>query len=104
MLRLDPLASDPDDALSAGPLDRLSSPSEDPAEASLAAERGGQLRHALLAMAEPYREVVLLRFFGELSLAEIAAQTGRPIPTIKTQLRRGLLRLRLDVTKDGFER
>ena len=55
-------------------------------------------------MAEPYREVVLLRFFGELCLAEIAAQTGRPIPTVKTQLRRGLVRLRVAVAKHGFER
>jgi RNA polymerase sigma-70 factor (ECF subfamily) len=46
------------------------------------------------ALDEPYREVVALRFFADLSLAEIAAVTGRPVATIKTHLRRGLLRLR----------
>jgi RNA polymerase sigma-70 factor (ECF subfamily) len=40
---------------------------------------------------------VALRFFGDLSLDEIAAQTGRPIGTVKTHLRRGLLRLRAAV-------
>ena len=43
---------------------------------------------------EPYREVVALRFFGDLSLAEIAAVSGRPLGTVKTHLRRGLGRLR----------
>ena len=41
-------------------------------------------------MPEPYREVVTLRFFGELSLEEIARETGRPLNTVKTHLHRGL--------------
>ena len=56
--------------------------------------RSATIRAALAKLEEPYRETVSLRFFGELSLAEIAAETGRPIPTVKTHLRRGLLRLR----------
>ena len=36
----------------------------------------------------------MLRFFAELSLAEIAAETDRPIGTVKTHLFRGLARLR----------
>ena len=44
-----------------------------------------------------YREVIALRFFGELSLDEIATQTGRPLGTVKTHLRRGLIRLRAAV-------
>jgi len=66
----------------------------DPAAAMLRAERDGDVRRALAGLDEPYRETVSLRFFGELTLAEIAAETGRPIPTVKTHLRRGLLRLR----------
>jgi RNA polymerase sigma-70 factor, ECF subfamily len=46
------------------------------------------------ALPEPYREVVTLRFFGELSLADIATTTGRPTGTIKAQLHRGIERLR----------
>jgi RNA polymerase sigma-70 factor (ECF subfamily) len=61
------------------------------------AERGEaahEVRLAVAALEEPYREVVALRFFGDRSLAEIAEITGRPIGTVKTHLRRGLLRLR----------
>lgn len=66
----------------------------DPAITSLRAERAAGIRAAVSRLDEPYREVIALRFFGELSLDEIAAQTGRPLGTVKTHLRRGLLRLR----------
>jgi RNA polymerase sigma-70 factor (ECF subfamily) len=46
------------------------------------------------ALDEPYREVVALRFFADMSLAEVAETTGRPLNTVKTHLRRGLERLR----------
>ncbi len=66
----------------------------DPAQISLRAERAEELRGAVARLDEPYRETVMLRFFGELSLAEIAAETQRPIGTVKTHLFRGLIRLR----------
>jgi RNA polymerase sigma-70 factor, ECF subfamily len=66
----------------------------DPASIALRAERASDLRLAVAALPEPYREVVSLRFFGELSLEEIGRQTERPLGTVKTHLRRGLLRLR----------
>ena len=63
------------------------------------AERATELRAAVTALPEPYREVVALRFFGEATLDEIARQTGRPLGTVKTHLRRGLERLRNDVER-----
>lgn len=69
-----------------------------PEQAVLRAERAAATRRALAGLDEPYREVVALRFFGERSLEEIATLTGRPLGTVKTHLRRGLLRLR-----DGIE-
>lgn len=69
-------------------------PRTDPALLAVRAERDAALRIAVATLPEPYREVVTLRFFGELSLEEIARQTDRPLATIKTHLRRGLLRLR----------
>ena len=66
----------------------------DPASIALKAERAADLRTAVASLPEPYREVVSLRFFGELSLEEIGRQTERPLGTVKTHLRRGLLRLR----------
>jgi len=64
---------------------------------ALRAERATEVRAAVARLDEPYREVVALRFFGDLSLDEIAVQTGRPLGTVKTHLRRGLIRLRSSV-------
>lgn len=77
-----------------------SAPLTDPAVLSMRAERATELRAAVTALPEPYREVVALRFFGEASLEEIARQTGRPLGTVKTHLHRGLARLRSDVQRD----
>lgn len=79
-----------DDAVAASLIDPV-----DPAREALAAERSEAVRHAVAALPEPYREVVTLRFFGELSVAAIASATQRPEGTIKAQLHRGLERLRL---------
>lgn len=79
----------------------VSGPHADPAVVALRSERMNELRSAVAALPEPYREIVTLRFFGDLSLDEIARQTDRPLPTVKTQLRRGLLRLRTSVDPGG---
>ena len=71
----------------------LADPSGDPT-ASWSPPRRSEVRSAVAALPDPYRETVALRFFGELSLAEIAEATGRPLNTVKTHLRRGLDRLR----------
>lgn len=78
--------------------------SNDPAVLSLRAERADALRLAVARLDEPYRETVMLRFYGELSLAEIAAQTGRPIGTVKTHLFRGLAKLRAITASEGIDR
>jgi RNA polymerase sigma-70 factor (ECF subfamily) len=59
------------------------------------------VRAAVARLDEPYREVVALRFFADLSLAEIAAETGRPLGTVKTHLRRGLARVRRSLEGEG---
>ena len=66
----------------------------DPTRVVVDLEERGEVRRAVAELPEPYREVVALRFFGELSLAEVADATGRPVNTVKTHLRRGLERLR----------
>lgn len=60
----------------------------------IAAEEQAEVRRAIQALPDPYREVVALRFLGDRSLADIAAVTGRPEATVKTHLYRGLERLR----------
>lgn len=80
--------------LDAIPEPRIADASEEPARVLVADEDRSAVRQAVVQLPEPYREVVALRFFGDLSLAEIADATGRPINTVKTHLRRGLERLR----------
>jgi RNA polymerase sigma-70 factor (ECF subfamily) len=76
----------------------------EPTRVVAASELRGELRDAVEALPDPYREVVALRFFAELSLAEVAEATGRPINTVKTHLRRGLERLRPMLGADGADR
>jgi len=73
----------------------------DPAHLAVRAERAAAIRTAVAGLEEPYREVVILRFFSELSLAEIAVQADRPLGTVKTHLRRGLERLRRSLESQG---
>lgn len=68
--------------------------STQPEHEAIRAERLHATRRAVADLDEPYRETVSLRFFGERSLEEISAITGRPLNTVKTHLRRGLLRLK----------
>jgi RNA polymerase sigma-70 factor (ECF subfamily) len=53
---------------------------------------------AVTGLPEPYRTTVLLRYFEELSLDEVAARMGVPLETVRTRLRRAhaLLRDALD--------
>lgn len=76
-------------------------PRTQPEHLALRAEQASATRRAVADLDEPYREVVALRFFGERSLEEIAVLTGRPLNTVKTHLRRGLLRLRDRVDSGG---
>lgn len=79
----------------------FANPRHQPEHVAMRAEHASATRRAVAALDEPYREVVTLRFFGERSLEEIATLTGRPLGTVKTHLRRGLLRLRGQVDPGG---
>lgn len=72
----------------------------DPQLLTLRSEQAVTIREAVTGLGEPYRETVALRFFADLSLTEIARETGRPLGTVKTHLHRGLQRLR-DALGDG---
>lgn len=86
-------------AINAASIDASSS--TDPMLLTMRSERATAVRREVARLAEPYRETVSLRFFGELSLDEIARQTGRPLRTVKTHLHRGLLRLRESLDQGG---
>lgn len=60
----------------------------------------------LLALDEPYRTTLLLRYYEDLSAADIARRVGVPAATVRSQLKRGLeaLRARLDQKRGGDRR
>ena len=62
--------------------------------AALSSEERTQVRAALRELSEAERKAVTLSFFDGLSHAEIAARLGEPLGTVKTRIRRALLRMR----------
>ena len=58
------------------------------------------LLHASLAsLREPYRTVLTLRFLEELGVDEVARRVGRSRGTVRSQVRRGLAELRLELDR-----
>jgi RNA polymerase sigma-70 factor (ECF subfamily) len=95
---------DPTGAEEAGTSALVDRTASDPAVLALRAERSAGIRAAVERLDDPYRETVALRFFAELSLAEIATATGRPLNTVKTHLHRGLQKLRTNFDEPGPDR
>jgi RNA polymerase sigma-70 factor (ECF subfamily) len=86
------------------PEPRLADSSTEPTRVVTQMESRREVREAVAELPDPYREVVALRFFADLSLAEVAEATGRPLNTVKTHLRRGLERLRPALGTGGMDR
>ncbi len=73
-----------------------------PAEAREASER---LNKAIARLDENTRQMVLLRYFGQLSFREVAELTGSPIGTVLARVHRGMRQLReLMGADDGTDR
>ncbi|MFN3241146.1 MAG: sigma-70 family RNA polymerase sigma factor [Planctomycetota bacterium] len=71
-------------------------PDEAPSALTAAArlEAIDRLHASLRSLADPYREVLLLRYFEGQTPQQIATQRGEPLATVKSRLRRGLEQLR----------
>ncbi|TMC86549.1 MAG: hypothetical protein E6J06_00450 [Chloroflexi bacterium] len=55
---------------------------------------GEDLRVALRRLAPEHREVIVLRYFLDLPLGEVAAIAGIPVGTVKSRINRGLAAMR----------
>ncbi len=66
----------------------------DPLEQFQSREDCAEVGEVLLKLEPAYREVLVLRFYEELSLDEIASMTKAPLSTVKSRLYRGLSALR----------
>lgn len=67
---------------------------EDIADLAARADLHRRVVEAVVALDEPCRGTLLLRFFEGLPVAEVAVRTGVPLETCRARLRRGIVRLR----------
>jgi RNA polymerase sigma factor (sigma-70 family) len=72
----------------------LADPTAAPDAESVAREDRARIRAAVATLPKLYRVVIVLRYFNELSIDEIAHVTGRPTSTVGVQLLRGRALLR----------
>lgn len=89
-------------AAAADPVD----PIESPEQLVARAQAQQSLASLVVALAEPYRATVLLRFYEGLSAADIAARQGVPAGTVRWRLKTALAQLRteLDRSRNGDRR
>lgn len=69
----------------------------DPGELLEAREQGSALRAALAVLTPDERQVVQAAFFLGLTHAEVAERMSEPLGTVKTRIRSGLRRLRVEL-------
>jgi RNA polymerase sigma-70 factor (ECF subfamily) len=69
-------------------------PPQDPVERIDAAQRRRILEAAIRRLPSRQREVVSLRYFGELRLDEISAALRCPLGTVKSNLHKGVMALK----------
>lgn len=67
---------------------------DDPEAVALDGEDRAAILAAVGGLPESQRDVVMLRFYGDFSLEEIAQLTSHPIGTVKSRLSRGVSSLR----------
>ena len=68
--------------------------SDGPLELTLLGERRNIVRQALGTLGPQQREAVELAFYDGLSHSEIAQRLNKPLGTVKTHIRQGLIQLR----------
>ena len=73
----------------------------EPPDTVARAEAADRLREALDRLSAAQRRVLLLRYFGQMSFAEIAEAVGCPLNTALSHCRRGLLALRNLMVEDA---
>lgn len=67
---------------------------DEPADAVIAAEEHGAVRTCMETLTDLQLESVQLAYYNGYTYNEVATLLGKPLPTIKTRMRDGLIRLR----------
>jgi RNA polymerase sigma-70 factor (ECF subfamily) len=81
--------------------DAAADPSTGPEASALIGDEAQQVVVAVSALPMHQREAVILRYYQDLSLAEIADTLGVPVGTVKSRISLGLKRLRSLLKDEG---
>lgn len=77
----------------------ISADGPSPLEQFQTREDSAEVGEVLLSLEPSHREVLVLRFYEDLSLEEIATMTRAPLSTVKSRLYRGLASLKPELEK-----
>lgn len=72
-------------------------------EAAAIAEVQARVRDALETLPAEQKEVIELAYYGGLSHSEIALQLEQPLGTVKTRMRLGMMKLRVQLQPEAAE-
>jgi RNA polymerase sigma-70 factor (ECF subfamily) len=84
-------------------LDLLPDTSLDIGESTVRTIEAEQIRRAVRSLPPPQRHAIELAYFAGLSHVDIAAALGEPLGTVKSRIRRGMVRLRAALDGLGVE-
>lgn len=74
-----------------------------PEEAMIRMQRDEALKQIVDQMKEPYRQIIRMRYYDDLSYEEIASKLGIPLGTVKVRLSRAKTLLAAIVKQKGVE-
>jgi RNA polymerase sigma-70 factor (ECF subfamily) len=83
----------PESAIGADVATWLADPEPGPEEQALAGLRRDEVRRGLEMLSPDHRQLLELAYFTGLSQSQIAERTGRPLGTVKSQIRAAMARL-----------
>lgn len=72
----------------------LADPAPGPESIAITSDSGRVVMSTLMRLPHEYRATILLRFFQDMSLADIATATDVPLGTVKSRLSVGTRKLR----------
>ena len=84
--------------------DDLRGDSTDPADAAAAKDDRRAVRTALAGLSAEHRQVIVLRYFAELTVTEVAQSLNVREGTVKSRLHRALGSLKEQLEHQGFKR
>lgn len=72
---------------------------DSPAESAVRSEDGARVRAAIGRLPDPQREAIVLAYWGNLTVEQVARRVGIPLGTAKSRMRLGLARLRAELER-----